>query len=51
MKHQIIEDVNVNVNVEFDKDDVIEVVDHVQMAVITIIVVGTAAHILKAVLK
>lgn len=51
MKHRITDDVNVNVNIEFDKDDVTEVVDHVQAAVITIIVVGTVAHILKTVLK
>lgn len=49
MKHKITDDVNVNVNVEFNAQDVTEVVDHVQMAVVTIIVVSTIAHILKKV--
>lgn len=51
MKHRIADDVNVNVNVEFDKDDVIEIVDHVQVAVVTVIIASTIAHILKTVLK
>lgn len=49
MKHRIDDDVNVNVHISADlpKDDLAEVIDKVTDAAITIIVVSTAAHILK----
>ena len=44
MKHQ---HSDININVEFDREDVEDVVDKVTDSVITIIVVATAAHILR----
>lgn len=51
MKHRITDDVNVNVNVEFDKEDVMEVLDKIQSVMVTVIVVSTVGHIFKAVFK
>lgn len=47
MKHKIADDVNVNVNVNFDAQDVADTIDKIQMAMVTVIVVSTIAHIFK----
>lgn len=49
MKHQ--HAAEVNVNIDFHKDDVEDVIDKVTDSAITVIVVLTAAHILKSVFK
>lgn len=49
MKHRFDEDIKLNgkVNVEFDVEDVTQVVDKVTESVVTIIVVASVAHILR----
>lgn len=47
MKHKLDGPVDVNVNLEFDVEDVESVIDKVTECVVIVIGVATAAHILK----
>lgn len=52
MKHKFVDDANVNVNVDVDlpTEELEDLVDKVVDGAVTIIVVATAAHILRKVL-
>lgn len=47
MKHKIADDVNVNINHEFVKEDVEDVIDRVTASVLIIIATHTVASILR----
>lgn len=47
MKHKFADDVNVHVDHEFDVDDVSDVIEKARDAAITIIIVATAAQVVK----
>lgn len=51
MKHKISEPIDVNVNIEFDAQDVEDVVDKVGEVVFAIIVATTISHILRKVIR
>lgn len=51
MKHRIADDVNINVSVDIPTQDLEDLIDRATERVISIIVVATAANILKSIFK
>lgn len=49
MKHKIVDDINVSLDIP--TQDLEDLVDKITEAVVTVIVVSTAAHILKHLIK